>query len=223
MPDALNYISIGGYVDKIHLHVTLSTVLREGDPEDVPITDTMRKDPFFCCNNKFSQFRGLPRQFSDIRKWKIVYNELISQYDKFIEVTNGRGDLKHIDFHLWYNLTWPVSLALRIFIRKYRIKSVRFLGVHQMNSIRYKVYRLLSYNHRVICIPASNIDYYLSKQHLFKQYPIIELYCHPNYKEGVLLDDSPSYLKHERQPFHKQISSLKASVDYDLLSWVDVK
>jgi hypothetical protein len=80
----------------------------------------------------------------------------------------------------------------------------------------------LSHSPGVQLIPASNIDYYLSKQHLFKQYPIIELYCHPNYKEGIFLDDSPSYLKHERQPMQKQILSLQESLDYDLLSWVDI-
>jgi predicted glycoside hydrolase/deacetylase ChbG (UPF0249 family) len=221
LQDALNYINGGDYVEKIHLHVNLSTSLKDGDPEDIPLTEAMRKDSFFCKDGRFKKYKRLPHKLSDIRKWRIVYHEMIAQYEKFKEVTNGKADYKHIDFHLWYNLTWPVSLALRFFTRKYKIKSVRYIGMHHKNSM-YMIYRILSHNPGAKLIPASNVDYYLSKQHLFKQYPIIELYCHPNYKEGIFLDDSPSYLKHERQPMQKQLSLLKESMDYDLLSWVDI-
>lgn len=31
---------------------------------------------------------------------------------------------------------------------------------------------------------------HLTKKHMFDNYKIIELYCHPNYKDGVFLDDS---------------------------------
>ena len=222
LQDALNYINSGEYVEKIHLHVNLSTSLRDGDPEDIPLTEAMRKDSFFCKDGKFKKYKGLPHKLSDIRKWRIVYHEIITQYEKFKEVTNGKADYKHIDFHLWYNLTWPVAIALKRFVKKYKILSVRYIGVHQMDNRRYMLLYRIERNRHVNYIPASNIDYYLSKQHLFKQYPIIELYCHPNYKEGIFLDDSPSYLKHERQPMQKQISSLQESLDYDSLSWVDI-
>lgn len=50
----------------------------------------------------------------------------------------------------------------------------------------------------------------------------MELYCHPNYKEGVFLDDSPSYLKHERQPMFKQIQLLKEMEDVEFVSWENI-
>ena len=219
LQNAIDYINVGGYSRDVHLHLNLSTSLRDGNPEDIPITDAMRKDSFFCKDCKFFDYNGLPNKFSDIKKWKIVYKELVAQYNKFIEVTEGNADYKRIDFHLWYNLTWPVSIALNLFIRKYKIKSIRCIGIHHMKTRRYRLFSRISRPFRMVYIPATNIDYYLSKRALFKDCKIVELYCHPNYKEGVFLDDSPSYLNHERQPMLKQIQLLKDIEGIEFSSW----
>ena len=219
LKDAVGYINRGGYAGKIHLHFNLSTSLLHENPDDTPLTEAMRNDSFFCTNGKFTKYKGLPKQISSIVKWKVVYQELVAQYKKFMEVTDGKADYKHVDFHLWYNLTWPVSVALNLFTWRYGIKSVRYIGVHQKNRKKYRLFRLISWNPFVKYVPATNIDYYLSKKHMFDNYKIIELYCHPNYKDGVFLDDSPSYLKHERQPMLKQIQGLKEVDNIEFMSW----
>ena len=112
LQDAVGYINRGEYVGKIHLHFNLSTSLLNEDPDDIPLTEIMRKDSFFCTAGKFTKYKGLSKNVSDIVKWKVVYHELVAQYKKFIEVTDGKADYNHVDFHLWYNLTWPVSVAL---------------------------------------------------------------------------------------------------------------
>lgn len=220
--DAVSLMKSGGYMENVHLHLNLSTSLRGGDPEDRPLTEAMRKDSYFCKDGKFFKYRGLPRGLWGIRKWKIVYHELVAQYNKFIEITEGKADYQHVDFHLWYNLTWPVSVALNLFTIRYNIKSVRYIGLHQMKSRRLKLLYLVSRNPRVKYIPATNIDYFLSKRDFFKQYNVVELYCHPNYKDGVFLDDSPSYFKHDRQPMMKQIQMLKELGCVEFLSWEDI-
>ncbi|MBR4338248.1 MAG: ChbG/HpnK family deacetylase [Bacteroidaceae bacterium] len=222
LQNAIDYMMEGKYVESTHLHVNLSANLLQEDSEDAPLTDAMRKDPFFCKDGKFKKYKGLPHRISDIRKWKIVYEEIVAQYNKFFEETQGRGNIEHVDFHLWYNLTFPVALALNFFTWKYKIKSVRYIGIHQ-KSIKFKLFRWLSWNPRVKSIPATNIDYYLSKRRSLAQEPIIELYCHPNYKEEVFLDDSPSYLKHERQPMQKQIQMLKELDSVEFISWESIK
>ena len=147
---------------------------------------------------------------------------MVAQYKKFIEVTNGKADYKHIDFHLWYNLTWPVSIALRLFTRKYKIESVRYIGMHQRNIRRYRLFHKMGELSEVRSFPATNIDYYLNKTQLFSDYPLVELYCHPNYKEdGTFLDDSPSYIKHERRPMIDQIQDLRAMGNIEFISWED--
>ena len=219
LQDAVNYIDNGEYAENIHLHFNLSANLLDEGSVDIPLTEAMRKDSFFCIDDKFKKYQGLPKRFKSICKWKIVYKELVAQYNKFIEVTKGKADYEHVDFHLWYNLTWPVSLALNVFTRKYHIKSVRFIAIHQKSVLLNKLYCFLSWNPRVKSYPATNIDYYLSKKELFKDCKIVELYCHPHYKENVFLDDSPSYLKHDRQPMMKQIQLLKEVDGIDFLSW----
>ncbi len=225
LQEAVDYINKGGYVENIHLHVNFSANLLEEDSDDIPLTETMRQDPFFCKDGKFKKYKGLPHKFSDVRKWRIVYRELVAQYKKFKEVTQGRADYKHIDFHLWYNLTYPVSVALNLFTIFHNIKTVRYIGVHQiqMNNKVFKRCRILSWNPRVKDIPATNIDYYLSKRDSFKDCKIVELYCHPHYKNGVFLDNSPSYLEHDRQPMLQQIQMLKKSGSFELLSWHEVE
>ena len=220
--EAIDYINEGGYVENIHLHFNLSANLLHEDSDDTPLTEAMRKDSFFCKNGKFKKYSGLPRRLSGIRKWRIVYNEMVAQFEKFKEITNGRADYKHIDFHLWYNLTWPVSIALKVFTKKYQIDSVRYIGMHQKNNRRYKLLQKISQNPGVKSIPATNIDYFLSKNQLFSEYQEVELYCHPNYKDGVFLDDSPSYIKHERQSMLKQIQNLKEMGNLKFISWEDV-
>lgn len=221
LQEAVDYMNKGGYVKNIHLHINLSTNLLHEDPEDIPLTEAMKKDSFFCKNGKFRPYRGLPLNIRTVFKWKKVYQELIAQYNKFKEVTEGKGNYKHVDFHLWYNLTWSASLALNVFTRKFNIETVRYIGLHQ-KAFKYKLFRILSWNPHVKQIPATNIDYYLSKQKSLDHEQIIELYCHPNYKEdGTFLDDSPSYIKHERQPMLKQIQDLRKIRNVEFISWED--
>lgn len=219
LPEAIELMKKGGYADRVHLHVNLSANLLHEDSDDTPLTEEMRRDPFFSKNGKFKKYRGLPNRLTDIRKWRVAYHEIEAQYKKFIEVTEGKGDRSHIDFHLWYNLTWPVSLALRRFTRKYNIKSVRYIGEHQKNKFRYKKFFLISRNSQVKNFPATNIDYFLSKRSSFERVDTVELYCHPNYKDSVFLDDSPSYLNNERQPMIKQIQRLKEDESVELITW----
>lgn len=223
LQEAVDYAKSGGYLNHLHLHFNLATNLLRENSNDIPLTETMRSDPFFCHAGKFLKYRGLPTQFSSIRKWKVVYQELVAQFDRFKKITRGEANYRHVDFHLWYNLTWPVSLALNLFTRKFKIASVRYYGLHQKNDHHFFIYRLFGWNPRVEYVPSTNIDYYLSQTQPLSKYPTIELYCHPNYKEGVFLDDSPSYLGHERLPLEEQVNALKSQGGIQFISWEDYK
>lgn len=222
MQDAVNQAVGGGYLNNLHLHINLSANLLHENSNDVPLTELMKKDPCFCKDGKFLKYRGLPKRISSIRKWKVVYQEMVAQFELFKKVTQGKGNYKHIDFHLWYNLTWPVSLALNHFTRRYKIESVRYYGVQQKSVKKYILYRLLSWNPRVKYFPSTNIDYYLSKRGLFDRTPIVELYCHPNYRNNMLLDDSPSYLGNKRQSLLNNVAMLTQSGVREFISWEEV-
>jgi len=220
LQNAIDYINNGDYLKNVHLHLNLSSTIRWDKTEDTPLTEAIKRDPFFCKDGKFVQYNDSPYRIfkiNTISKWKLAYNEMVAQYNKFIEVTNGKGDINHVDFHLWYNLSWPAAIALKVFTKKYHIKSVRYIGLH--HKWYFGLFRIVSWNPHVKQYPSANIDYYLSKYSSLKKKDIIELYCHPNYKEGILLDDSASYLKHERQPMQKQIQLLKELGNVEFVSW----
>ena len=219
LQNAVEYMNKGGYVDKVHLHVNLSTCYIDDDPEDIPLSDSMKNESFFCINGKFKKYRGLPKSFVSIRKWRVVYHEIVAQYNKFIEVTQGRGNYNHIDFHLWYNHSWPVSVALNVFTRKYKIKTVRYISMYKRKSIRCILYRIISWNPHVKSIPSASIDYYLTNIKELDDKRLCELYCHPNYREGVLLDDTPSYFHHNRQPLADHCQMLEMLGTFEFVSW----
>lgn len=76
LQEAVDYMKRGGYVQHVHLHFNLSANLLHEDSDDMPLTKDMKRDPFFCKNGKFKNYNGLPKKFSSIRKWKVVYKEI---------------------------------------------------------------------------------------------------------------------------------------------------
>lgn len=219
LQDAIDKAIIGGYVDKLHLHINLSSGRSFQNTDYVPLTNAMRNNPYIGTNGHLKWCKIKSFGFLSVFHWKRVYNEIEAQYNKFIEITGEKGNLKHIDFHLWYNLTWPVSIALFFFTRRHKIQSVRYLGQHNTKSIKNRLFRILAWDPHVKTIPSTNIDYFLSKGELFNAFPLVELYCHPNYINDVLLDDSQSYLRHKKNTMQYYIQKLKEIDDIEFVSW----
>ena len=57
LQNAVDFINKGGYSKDVHLHLNLSTSLRDGNPEDIPLTEAMRRDSFFCNEGKFFDYK----------------------------------------------------------------------------------------------------------------------------------------------------------------------
>lgn len=221
LQDAVNQMNGGGYVEHVHCHFNVSGNLNGEDSLDKPLTEKMAKDKSFCENGMFKPYTGLPNRPKEIFKWHTVYKELCAQYNKFLTVTNGKGNRSHIDFHLWYNLTGPVSIALNLFTWTHRIKTVRYIGVHQEHT-RRKIFRVLSWNPFVKFYRSSNIDGFLTHPEWFEKDKCFELYCHPDYMKecgDVLMDNSISYFEHEKQPMETNIQMLKQRGDLVFVSW----
>lgn len=74
LQNAVEFIDNGDYVQNLHLHVNLSsTYKRDKEAEDIPLTEAMRKDPYFCKDGKFVQYNGSPYRIfkiNKIGKWK---------------------------------------------------------------------------------------------------------------------------------------------------------
>ena len=221
LQDAIDMANKGGYMNNIHLHINLSMGRLFINSDYVPLTDAMKRNPYGGKNGSLVWYKKKRFDIFSVFNWKKAYKEIEAQYKKFIEITNGKANYRHIDFHLWYNLTWPVSVALFFFTRRYKIQSVRYIGEHQKKSIRYKLFSKLSWDPHVKNIPSTNIDNFLSKKKNYDNLSIIELYCHPNYKDGILLDDSDSYLRHEKKTMENHIQLLKETSNLEFISWED--
>lgn len=222
LADAVEYINEGDYWDRIHIHLNLSRNVRFVDPEDKPLSEKIKKDTLFCKDGMFSKYKGLPDRFLYIYKWRKVYDEIAAQYEYFQKISNGKGNFNHVDFHLWYNLTWPVAVALRFFTRKYKIKSVRYIGVHQEQKLKYRILKHISHYHKVKSYRSTNIDYYLTDKHIFDNDDIFEIYCHPDYINGIFIDNSTSYFKHKQKPLKEHIQLLKNCENVCFIPWKDV-
>ena len=219
--DAVNLMIKGKYAEHVHCHFNVSGNINGEDSMDRPLTEKMAKDTSFCEGGMFKPYKSLPNRPKDVFKWRKVYKELCAQYNKFIQVTEGKGNRRHIDFHLWYNLTWPVSIALNLFTWTHHIKSVRYIGVHQEHT-RRRIFRILSWNPFVKSYRSSNIDGFLTHPEWFEKEKSFELYCHPDFKverKGVLMDNSISYFEHEKQPMETNIQMLKQRDDLEFVSW----
>ena len=73
--DAIQLAKDGGYIDKLHIHFNLSTNLQHEGSDDVPLTEGIKADSFFCKNGIFVE-RALPTNWGSIFKWQIIYHEL---------------------------------------------------------------------------------------------------------------------------------------------------
>lgn len=219
LQDAVCQMNGGGYVKNVHCHFNVSGNIKAENSMDKPLTEKMAKDKSFCSDGLFNPYKCLPNSPKDIFKWWKVYKELCAQYNKFLQVTEGKGNRYHVDFHLWYNLTWPVSIALKFFTWTHRIKSVRYIGVHQEHT-RRRIFRILSWNPFVKFYRSSNIDGFLTHPEWFEKETKFELYCHPDYMAGkdVLMDNSISYFEHEKKSMAEHIDLLK-KYDLEFISW----
>ena len=166
LQDAVCQMNSGGYVKNVHCHYNVSGNINGEDSMDKPLTEKMAKDKSFCSNGLFNPSKELPNRPMDVFKWWKVYKELCAQYNKFLQVTEGKGNRSHVDFHLWYNLTWPVSIALNFFTWTHHIKSVRYIGVHLEHSKR-RIFKYISWNPFVKSYRSSNIDGFLTHPEWF--------------------------------------------------------
>ena len=83
---------------------------------------------------------------------------------------------------------------------------------------------MLSWNPFVKFYRSSNIDGFLTHPEWFEKEQKFELYCHPDYMDGmkeVLMDNSISYFGNEKQPLETNIQLLTEMGDWDFVSWAE--
>lgn len=215
----------GGYLNHVHCHFNIEGGDICGFAK--PLSEKMKRSTSFCLNGEFREHNNLKLiSYYNLLLTSIVFDELEKQYLLFKELTNGEGNERHIDFHLWNNYRIPISIAIGKLIKKYNISSYRRQGL-QHNRGAKKIFRILSSH---LCgnsnckmnIPSSCINWFL---HTKEQYidDVIEAYVHPDFVDGILMDNTCPVFSKERYPLKDHIDKLKEACGSDFISWIDVK
>lgn len=213
----------GGYINNLHCHLNLASGEISGNAK--PLDSEFTRCSDFCENGAFRPKEECAffskETFNNVQ---FVFLELEAQYKRFIALTDNQGNNSHIDFHLYYNLNVPVALALRKLMKKYNIKTARYFGEHhkmygKRMKIKLFIIKLLERKDSNIA-KACNIDFYVSDKKSFYNNKYIELYVHPDYVDGELIDNSVSVFGHERETLCEQYNKIKN--DGDLISWAEL-
>ncbi len=212
----------GGYISRVHCHLNLADGRNVGD-HFVPLNDAYKKSRF-CKDGEFASawyYHADYLKFADI-----VYQELETQYLTFKELTKNRANNLHLDFHRYLNLSLPVAAAYDRLIKNYQIQSARFFGEHQSEDKRSWKRRLiysammLHWRHsRAYVAKSSRVDYFLARKERFEKDQIVELFVHPNYRNGVLIDQTKSVFGNGMKPLEEHIALVRQSGDIEFIPW----
>ena len=227
--EAIYMAKEGGYLSRLHCHFNIEGGDMCGFSK--PLSERMKKCSTFCQNGEFREHRNLKTiSYYNLFLTHIIFDELERQYLLFKELTEGKGNNKHIDFHLWNNYRWPVSLALHRLIKKYTIGSYRKDGLHYSlkglkAKVLCKVANLLCNNDNCITdIPSCHVDFYLNNKNTARycNQPIWEVYVHPDYVDGILLDNTHPVFSKTKHPLERHLQMLSEEIGGEFISWADI-
>ena len=227
--EAVSLASTNGYLRDIHLHLCLDSN-GEISGGARPLSEKFRKDPHFCTNNMFSDVNYYRIDF--YRYVSLFYDELEKQYLEFKKITKGKANLQHIDFHIYRNLSFPVGIAYRKLIKNYRIKSARYIGLHQLDRPigggyhgmkKYFAHALISRQlngKKGEIVPSCTIGYFMKNRDKLKKCDCIELYCHPDLIDGKLVDNTKNSFDSNISFLENNYNEVAASIaDNCFVSW----
>ena len=222
--EALTLATNGGYIKDIHLHLNMAYG-EQLSGNSKPLNREFANCNVFCENQEFKH--PFYNELDFYKYVEVTYKELEAQYIRFKEITDGQGNLKHIDVHIYNNRSYPFASAMQELIKTYGIKTARYFGVHHLTqqfsdfeTQRIKLASLLCGQQAYVC-KSCNIDYYLTKHDEFQFDDLVELYCHPDYVNGKLLDNTESCFGHDKQLLDEHIKLLKDE-NAEFISWAQI-
>ena len=224
--EAVEMAKSGGYISHLHCHFNIASGEKFTGCSK-PLSERIKACTAWCRNGEFREYKDW--DFDNTRSLRYagaMYEELEAQYLRFIELTEGMGNTHHVEFHLWDNLRWPVAFALGRLFRKYDIRTVREISVHHLRA-RKKVRlvnwvaRLLSYHRGTKSYQSDRVNYYVNRSERMGD-EVIELYVHPDYIDGVLMDNTASVIGREKKTLEQHIRMIKEIAPCEFISWEDV-
>ena len=226
--DAVEMAKWGGYFRHLHFHPCIASGLKAtGNMK--PLTDEVKECGAWCKNGDFRVEKDW--DFSNTKSFRyanVIYREIEAQYVKFLELTQGEANSYHVDFHFYDNLRWPVSWAYGKLIRKYGIRSARYIETYRLhipgkrNKVKNLISLLISYNPYVKSYKSSRVNYFLNNPQIMDA-RVIELYVHPDYVDGKLIENSIQlYGDKKKKELEEHIKLIKDNSPCEFISWEDI-
>lgn len=223
--EAIKMAIDNGYIQNVHCHLNLAACLNVGN-HFVPLNDNFKQSRF-CKNGEFSNARYYSVNF--FKDVNVIYQEIETQFLTFKEKTKNQANYLHLDFHRYMNLSLPVAIAYNRLIKNYNIHSARFFGEHQWQSREAKIVHII---HRIMMTywchskvyigKSSRIEYFLAKKEHFIKDKTVELFVHPDYRDGVLIDRTSSVWGNGFRPLEEQIKLVNNIDDVEFVSWTSI-
>lgn len=122
-----------------------------------------------------------------------------------------------------------MAVAYDRMIKNYSIQSARFFGEHQYEIIESKklhlIHAAMMYHWRhskAYVMKSSKIEYFLVRKERFHRERIVELFVHPDYRDGVLIDKTNSVFGSEMKPLREHLDLVKQTGNVEFVSWESV-
>ena len=186
------------------------------------MSEEFRKSKF--CENE--EFKRLSKTFEYPEYSKVSYKELEKQYLEFKKKTFGKANYNHIDCHEYCNLQISVIIPYQQLIKKYNIATARYYGEHvKLTKSFTKKIKIFLFDRFVAGdgskVKSCRAEYYLEKLSGFSREEVIEIYVHPDYINGILIDNTASVFGRERASLEKHIEEIKSTGNIEFISWAD--
>ena len=224
--EAVEMAKEGGYVEHLHCHFNIASGEKFTGCSK-PLNEDIKKCAAWCRNGDFRAYKDW--DFSNTRSLLyagVMFRELEAQYLRFMELTENKGNTHHVDFHLWDNLRWPVSFALGRLYRKYDIRTVREISAHHLR-LRKKVQlenwvaHLLAYHKGTKSYQSDRVNYYVNRPERMAD-DLMELYVHPDYIDGVLMDNTVPVIGKKKYPLEEHIRMIQEICPCEFISWEEI-
>lgn len=191
--DAVKLAKSGKYTNRVCMHLNLTL----GEP----ITNEIKNTPFCGQDGQFIGGLNPLQVLKSCMKISIIRSlkkEVEAQIKKYLEFGM---DMKHIDSHNWIHLYLPVWIVLLPLLKKYGFKSVRPMreGLKHEDSKYMKLYYrimdvFINTSGYVKVGYSSNLEEFLNNDiSNFSENDFVEIFTHPDYVNGAIIDASWSY------------------------------
>lgn len=193
LDEALKLADENGYMDRLRFHLNLA--------DGFPLTDDVRRTALCDKEGRFCKLHPVKIQLRCMypRAIKAIRKEAEAQMKKYRDLGFASD---YLDSHMWCMCNLPVWIAIKPLLKKYGFTTTRTMVGHRINAANSIVRLFFKYIFRLVKKELKiNEAWCGSMGELIKAEKagqindnmLIELYVHPEFYDGVAMDNYYDY------------------------------